>query len=398
MRRVVWLGLFLVGCSSELRPGRCNQTSDCAAGLVCDLSPTPQGNGRCVENDGGQVDADGGGSDAGVDTAPECVRHADCPSERPACSPAGTCVGCDVVASSCAARGSASPVCGPGGVCVECLSDADCSTDAKKPICDTTTNTCGACSSDAQCAAKLGADPGVCMSHQDGRCATVAEAIFVQNSAGCVSAAGNSAGSSDMPFCTMQPAVVSLTDGRRLIVVRGAVQAANYTIQTTAGSPQITLIGQATGSIVGGLYSALVVDSADVYVRDIALRVSSPAGVVARNNAVLRMRHVAVENNTGGGILVDGAGFEIRNTQITNNGPGDIGGFPWGGIRAQNIQGPALLDLVTVQNNNQVGISCSSAISGTGVLANNNAGGVDVSPTCLLSLCSPAGPTCGAQP
>jgi hypothetical protein len=196
----------------------------------------------------------------------------------------------------------------------------------------------------------------------------------------------------------MQPVAVALTTAKRLIVVRGAVQAANYTIQANSGSPQITLVGQTTGSIVGGLYSALVVDSADVYVRDIALRVSSPVGVVAQNGATLRMSHVTVENNTGGGILVDGAGFEIRNTQITSNGPGDIGGFPWGGIRVQNIQGPSLLELVTVQDNNQVGISCSAAITGNGVFASGNAGGVQASPTCQVTLCSPAGPGCGAQP
>jgi hypothetical protein len=201
-----------------------------------------------------------------------------------------------------------------------------------------------------------------------------------------------------MPFCTMQPAVIALTTAKRLIVVRGAVQAANYTIQTNGGSPQITLIGQATGSIVGGLYSALVVDAADVYARDISLRVSATVGVVAQNAALLRLDHVSVDNNTGGGILVDGAGFEIRNSQITSNGPGDIGGFPWGGIRVQNIQGPSLLELVTVQNNNQVGISCSAAVTGNGVLASGNAGGVDVSPTCQITPCSPASATCGAQP
>jgi hypothetical protein len=236
------------------------------------------------------------------------------------------------------------------------------------------------------------------MSQQDGRCASVSEAIFVEDRTGCASTAGGTAGTPDMPFCTVQPAVVSLGNGKRLIVVRGAVQAANYTIQTNAGSPQISIVGQQSAAIVGGLYSALVVDTSDVYVRDISLRVSSPAGVIARNGAILRLDHTVVENNPGGGILVDGANFEIRNTRVANNGPGDIGGFPWGGIRVQNVpaQGPGLLHLVTVEDNNQVGISCSDAVSNDGVLASGNAGGIQASQTCQITLCSPAGPTCGA--
>ena len=193
----------------------------------------------------------------------------------------------------------------------------------------------------------------------------MAETIFVQNTTGCANAAGGDAGSPTLPFCTMQPAVIGLTAGKRVVIVRGAVQAANYTIQTGAGAQQITLIGQQSAAIVGGLYSALVVDAADLYARDIALRVSSPAGVIARNGAILRLSHSTVESNTGGGILVDGAGFEIRNTRVTDNGPGDIGGFPWGGIRVQNFQGPSLLELVTVDSNKQVGIHAQLRSPGT---------------------------------
>jgi hypothetical protein len=400
MRRFVLTAVLLVGCHNELRPGRCNRTGDCAAGLVCDLSPTPQGNGRCVVPDGGPPDGDAGGSDGGGETGPECVRHSDCPADHPACSPSGTCVGCDAVANSCSERSVSKPVCGPAGACLECASDSDCTADATKPICDTSANACVGCSTDAQCAAKLGADPGVCMSHQDGRCATAAETIFVQNSSGCATSTGGDAGSVDLPFCTMQPAVIGLAGGKRLILVRGAVQAANYTIQTGAGAPQVTLVGQQTGAIVGGLYSALVVDTADIYARDIALRVSSPAGVIARNGATLRLENARVEDNPGGGILVDGAGFEIRNSTINRNGPATTGPTTWGGILVQNLPAgaPRELDLVTIQNNNQVGIACASDIQGNGVLASDNAGGVQASPTCQLTLCSPAGPDCGAQP
>lgn len=394
MRHVALLLAFLVGCYNELRPGRCNRTSDCGAGLVCDLSPTPQGNGRCVTTDGGPLDADGGG-----ETAPECVRHSDCPSERPACSPTGSCVACDAVAGSCAGRGTAKPVCGPGGVCVECLSDSECTSSVAKPICDTAANTCGPCSTDAQCVAKLGADPGVCMSHQDGHCATVAEAIFVQDRTGCASAVGGNAGSADMPFCTVQPAVIALNSDRRLIIIRGTVQATNFVIQPGSQAPQISFVGQQNGAIAGGAFSALAMDGAAVFARDLTFKLCAAPAIVARNSSALVLEHVLVDTNPGGGVLLDSSNFEIRNTKITSNGPGDIGGFSWGGIRAQNIpaQGPSLLEFVTVQNNNAIGVSCSDRVMGNGVLASDNVGGIQASPTCQLTPCSPAGPDCGAQ-
>ena len=132
------------------KPGRCNQTSDCAsmsaygAGYVCNLDfnqrgkasaclaarapasareaasvtstarasgaacfPRPGWRGRWGGDGGGDADGDAG------DGAPHC----------PVC------------------QGSA-PVC-VGVTCVECAGSADCKSDPTKPICDTTAHTCG---------------------------------------------------------------------------------------------------------------------------------------------------------------------------------------------------------------------------------------------------------------
>ena len=72
----------------------------------------------------------------------------------------------------------------------------------------------------------------------------------------------------------------------------------------------------------------------------------------------------------------------------------------WGGILIQNapLTAPTTLMRVTVQNNKQVGLACSAAVDGNGVLASGNTGGVDISPTCCITPCSPAGPLCGAGP
>jgi hypothetical protein len=201
-----------------------------------------------------------------------------------------------------------------------------------------------------------------------------------------------------MPFCTIQPAVIALSSDRHLIVIRGTVQATNFVIQPGAGASQISFIGQQGGAIAGGAFSALSVDGAAVFARDLTLKLCSAPAVVAKNAGVLTLQHVVVDNNPGGGVLVDGAGFEIRNSTITRNGPATTGPTTWGGVLVQNLPPtPRLLDLVTVQNNNQVGIACSTDIQGNGVLASDNTGGVQASPTCQLTLCAPAGPGCGAQ-
>src|SRR5450755_2056229 len=55
--------LGVSACSStELLPGRCDSTSDCAPGLTCNLDRTLQGNGRCVAIEDGAAGSTGDGS------------------------------------------------------------------------------------------------------------------------------------------------------------------------------------------------------------------------------------------------------------------------------------------------------------------------------------------------
>jgi hypothetical protein len=387
------------GCYSQLRPGRCDRTSDCSIGWVCDLSPTPNGNGRCVPPDDGGTDADLDVVDSGGDSTPECTRDIDCPEAHPACSPSGVCVACGMGGSQlCALRSPTKPVCGAQGACVECLADLDCSADPARPICDTSTNSCVKCTGDAQCVAKLGPNPGICMSHQDGRCATPSDTIYIQDQVGCAALAGGvTAGSADMPFCTMQPAVVALASNRRVMLVRGTVQASNYVIQAVPGGSQVTMVGQQNGSIAGGAYSALIIDGVDLFARDLGFRLSAQPAVVARNAATIRLEHVTVDNNPGGGILLQGSAFQIGNSIITNNGPS--ADLAWGGVRVDtpSTTGASELRYVTIQNNRAAGLSCTGPVSGTGVLATLNTTG-DIGGPCQIQSCPAAGPTCGAQP
>ena len=326
----------------------------------------------------------------------ECAANKDCVGDpkRPFCSAAGACVGCEMApaAAHCADLNPAAPVCAPSGACVQCVVNGDCPSTA--PVCSVV-NACGACASDTDCAAR--GSPVVCMSHQGGRCATDAETIYVQNTASC-SDAGNAGGTAAAPFCSMQPAVTAFGASRDLIVVRGSVNGATAAFSGVA--KQVSIVGQAAAAVLAGANPAIRLAAGDAFVRDLRLTTAGSIGCQADPGSTLRLQHLAVSGNSGGGILLDGAAFDIQNTTVTNNGPGTSGAVSWGGILVNNppAAGPKQLQYVTVQNNMQVGITCSVGVTGLGVFASGNVGGVDINPTCGFSACMPAGATCGAQP
>ncbi len=415
---ILFCGVVLVlgGCSEQLRVGRCNQTSDCAgmpvyADQICNLDPTPQGNGRCVpacqnarECEDGRVcdfdqhgqgrclfplTPDGGGGDGGGDgdagdDSPHC----------PVCS--GT-----------------TPVC-VGVTCVECATSADCSSDPTKPICDTTTNSCVRCASDDQCSAKLGADPGVCMAHQDGRCATDAETIYVEPKTGtdCRNILQDDLdGTAALPFCNIDLARRVLASDstkaqpRTLVRVRGTMNAPAAAFSRPTGRPEVSIVGQQSAFVAGGAQPSFDLRNGLFYLRGIKVSSSGSIGIKAApgssDSLTLRLDHVTVDNCQSGGILLDGTAFDIRNTTVTRSGPGALGPVTGGGILINNVptSGPKQIALSTVQMNNGGGISCSAAVDAGGdVLVSDNANtAFQVTPACNFLQCAAASVTCGAQ-
>lgn len=425
-------------CTSSFLPGRCDQTTDCAPGLVCNVDRTLEGNGRCVApEDGGHPDGSAGaagdsgaagsggggspdgasgatggagsdgsagsaGSDGGMDTPPEvkpsCTSSSECPDAKPICDAGGECRPCTaptVSANACAVVDASKPACAADGHCVVCVTSADCKSDPMKPICDVANQKCVACTSDSQCAAKLGANPGVCMAHQDGRCATDGEAIYVSNASGCSDTA-TGAGTAAQPFCTLEPAAKAVSSTRDLVVVRGAVTAATSAFSTSSES---SIVGQQSAVIASVGASALQLAlGSKLYARDVSITAVSGVGVMTGASSALRLEHVTVANSSKGGIQVGGGAFDISNSTISGNGPGADGAVSWGGIYVQfpPPTGPARLRLVTLTDNKAAGITCTTAITGTGVFAARN--GVDINSTCGFAACSPASATCGAQP
>src|SRR6185369_3184599 len=89
--------------------------------------------------------------------------------------------------------------------------------------------------------------------HQDGRCATVAETIFVKNDGATCSdnVSTLSPGTVGTPLCTMQPVVMLLSATRDLVVVRGTVQGATWTF-AGQGADETSFVGEASALLAGG--------------------------------------------------------------------------------------------------------------------------------------------------
>jgi hypothetical protein len=335
----------------------------------------------------------------------ECLGDGDCvrDASKSFCQ-AGTCVGCAGAGIlACAGRNPANPVCMPSGLCAECATSVDCKF-AAKPICDNTANACVACKSDDECQAKVGG-PGVCMFQQDGHCANDAETVYVgKNGAGTCSDSG--LGAVQMPYCTAQTAIgVAKSALKQVVVVMG--QVGGFSIG--ALSAPLTIVGKSAVISPADYADGISLTRGEIYLRGLNVA-GNPSGVTGigvnaqaatGSTVLLHMDGCTVKDNPGGGILLAGASFDIRNSKVSGNGPAQTaGGTSWGGIRIESLPagGQASLNLVTIQKNLAPGLSCAGAIQGQGVLATDNAQ-PDIATSCgnVVSCGSPS-PTCGAQP
>jgi hypothetical protein len=249
-----------------------------------------------------------------------------------------------------------------------------------------------ACTTDAQCVAKLGANPGVCMSHQDGRCATDAETLYAENMVGCSTTAVG--GTATTPYCDAGTAVASVSATRRLVVIRGTVTGFSY---YTPG-PQLTVVGQLRGNLYPGNTPNCVSISngVDVYMRDLMCNTNyNAAGVDVQSSTVHLLRMVLFDS--GGGIRLNNSNFEIVDSIFSNNMFGESGTGSYGGMYVNNPPATGLkwLERVTFEDSNSpTDITCTSAITGVGVFAPDNKGAYAA---CGITTCTPGSATCGSS-
>jgi hypothetical protein len=369
-------------CSVDHRCVACKASSQCNndAGVpFCSAQNTCVSCADMSGPDGGSACPASAPVCATTGSCVQCVQNSDCHAAGKAFCVQNQCVGCDSVGATASATDGgapdggvtgpctgAKPVCVPStststkaGQCVGCLTSADCR-NLTSPICNVTSNTCAACTSDTQCSDK-GSVSGVCMFHQDGRCATDWETIYVQNSPGTCGT-GNSAGTKSVPFCNTQEGVGAVTSNKRLIVMIGP-GLFPVTSTSTTGSGQITFIGQNTATTNAGAFVAFHVTVGDVYVRGLTANGGSNHGFEVNSGATLRMDRCLATNSTGGGGLLvhNGAGFEIVNSVFAANqgGTGDFGSFGGVSLGTAGAGLPNRFWFNTIVNNLQIGVSCT---------------------------------------
>jgi hypothetical protein len=373
------------GCAECLESSQCKTPgkSFCASKLCV----------GCQEAGAGACKAPTAMCDATSGACVECTANSTCTDPKAPFCTGNRCVGCAMAApQTCAGVSPQRPACGPEGGCIECNTSADCTADASKPIC--LERTCVACTTDAQCATKLGANPGVCLRHLGGRCATDAETIYVQDGGAC----GGTAGTAASPLCSPEAALPLVSATRDVVVVRGLV--GGFSWNNLSAGQRASIIGQGGAVFAGGIRPGMRLSGpGEVYLRGVTVRSSEVIGVVAEQGATLRLDGVVVDTNRGGGILLDGAKFDLRDTLVTNNGAGETGAVIWGGILVQGapMGGPARLERVSLVGNRQIGLTCDAAIEGTGVHARANAGGVEIGARCNVAACPTESASCGSS-
>jgi hypothetical protein len=393
---------FCEASSNECRG--CSDGAECAA--VDPSKPVCLAAGSCAECDQ-DTDCKSGDKpvcDAATKSCRGCTANAECGSG--VCGPAGACVGCaantdcktaeaavcDLTANTCrgckanaecGAVDAAKPVCAATGLCVECNASADCK-DPTKPICNTGSHTCRGCQEDSECPA----DPGVCMAHDDGRCAVPAETIYVTDTGAgtCTDAppAGVVPGTKSLPVCSIQAGLALAKAGRPLLVVRGDVFAGDKPVFSRTDGVPVSIVGQ-NNAAATSLSTVLSISGGSLYVRGLKLSSGLDKGISVFAS-VLRLDRVTVTGCPNGGIYLDASAFDFRNTAVINNGGIGIE------IRKIAASGPRSLTNVTITDNQGNLVCLADVVTGTGVLAP----GVDVT-SCGIATCGAPGPTCGAR-
>ena len=388
-------------CGSGQKCQACAADGDCA-GLNDSARAACAGSGACVQCTATNTAKCTGAAavcNTTTNTCVQCLTNASCSGTAPICSTTlSTCRAC-AAASDCAGF-AGHTACAATGACVQCKDNTTCS--GTTPICATATNACRKCAADSEC---TGIGPAVCM--LDGHCATDAETMYVQNVTATCTDSATSAGSASTPFCTARTGVnvAGTTIGKTLVLLTGAL--ADFSIAVP--SKTLTVVGKSAVITPAASTDGIDITNGEVYLRGLTVQGSaSPASGMGINaqpapgaTVTLHMNGCKVANNPGGGILLNGAAFDIENTTVSGNGPNTVS-TPWGGIYVQSLpaSGPTTLGFVTIQNNPGPGLVCGPAVAvqGTGVLATGNTL-TQITTVCSVTSCSASdgGASCGAQ-
>jgi hypothetical protein len=124
-----------------------------------------------------------------------------------------------------------------------------------------------------------------------------------------------------------------------------------------------------------------------------AVATNDPA-IVADGTSVLHLDRSMVDGNLKGGILINGAAYDITNTVIANNGGTSSACGAWGGVCIANQSSGALGRFLnnTVVGNGLVGVACqTTSPTVLGSIVTAPTGAISIS-QCAFTACCGNGP------
>lgn len=331
------------GCVAELPESACY--SACGEGRSIDDDPecdptAADGSGGTDTGDTGTLDDTTDGEDTvsvgddddddddtdgvtstGTTEGGGCVDNDDCTDgAAPFCNDAGSCVACDEVPdgnAACAEADAGRPVCSEGA-CVECTAEEAGACDGQTPVCGSG-NTCEACTAHFECpdsACHLdGPDVGACFGEGDvqmiantGQLNSALGGLGAGDQAVLVLAGGTYSTSVDVGSSTE---VAILGGGGVTITGDGGLNAVEL-----IGSSITYFEGVEVANISG---NGTACSGTSVWFDDSEVRNNAQVGLDISGGCAAHLRRSVVRANSGGGVVVNGASLEARNSAISNN-------------------------------------------------------------------------------
>jgi hypothetical protein len=212
------------------------------------------------------------------------------------------------------------------------------------------------------------------MSHQDGRCATDTETVYVENRPMC-SLVPTTGGTSTVPFCSPQAGIGAAGGAKRLIVLRGTTPFVPFDVALNPG--EISVISKDGAIIDHGAAIGIHLTRGQLYVRGVTVGAGSGPGVVADGGSVsvLRLDRCQILGS-GGGLLINNAGYEIVNTVIANNNEALVPptGPTYGGVYLRSAAGAlTTFRYNTIVGNQNIGLQCFGPYATSSLILANNA-------------------------
>jgi hypothetical protein len=286
------------------------------------------------------------------------------------------------------------PTCDLGtGVCVECVTAAECSTGE---VCSSTTNTCGLCSEDIECASQ------VCL--PDGTCADSARILFADP-------AGTGPDCTAAAPCGLEPALAKVTATADIIkLLPGTYSvAATLTIaastivagsgatihaNATAFTPMFTVTMQRTLTLLG-----VTIDGEPGSMHGAAQCLDTSTLVIRRSRFIggivgiigspcdVTIDRTTITGATYYGAYVNVGPVHITNSYIVKNGGTlEYGGLVLDSIATGTVEHSTIAGNVTTAAG-YAGIRCMASpglVTRSSIVAGNT-GGTSIDPTCSVS-------------